>query len=73
MSDFARYAERMQSAVSDGTLKIIQTGTSLGDLGVVPAFDGGFYFYVLECTNCGREDGVVALKPQTDPLPRYFT
>jgi hypothetical protein len=55
MSDFARYAERMQSAVSDGTLKIIQTGTSLGDLGVVPAFDGGFYFYVLECTNCGRE------------------
>jgi hypothetical protein len=55
MSDFARYAERMQSALSDGTLKIIQTGTSLGDLGVVPAFDGGFYFYVLECTNCGRE------------------
>jgi hypothetical protein len=45
----------MQSAVSAGILKIIQTGTSLGDLGVIPTLDGRQYFYVLKCTGCGRE------------------
>jgi hypothetical protein len=45
----------MQLAVARGTLKIIQTGTSLGDLGVTPVFDGAFYLYALKCTNCGRE------------------
>jgi hypothetical protein len=46
----------MQLAVSRGVLKIAQTGPSTGDLGQVPIWDGGSrYFYVLQCTNCGRE------------------
>ena len=54
--EFQQIADRMQSAVANGTLKIIQTGTTLGDLGRAPIWDGGSsYLYVLKCTKCGRE------------------
>jgi hypothetical protein len=46
----------MQLAVSRGVLKIVQTGSSVGDLGRKPIWDGGsFYLYALQCTKCGRE------------------
>ena len=55
-SEFQRIADRMQLAVSRGVLKIVQTGSSIGDLGRKPVWDGGSsYLYVLECTNCHRE------------------